>query len=66
MVSPYQVWMLGRLSDVMATAFEDEAQSSLLRNMVAGFDGGPEILDLPKRLKECRLRQQFEPLFVNQ
>jgi hypothetical protein len=66
MVSPYQVWVLGRLSDVMATAFEDEAQSSLLRTMLAGFDGGPEILDLPKRLKGCRLRKQFEQLFVNQ
>jgi hypothetical protein len=34
--------------------------------MLSRFEGGSEILDLPKRLNDCRLRKQFEQMFVDQ
>lgn len=64
MVSPYQVWMLGRLSDAMAGSMEEAAQAEQLRSFIGGFAAGEEILDLPERLKGCRLRKEFEQLFV--
>ena len=64
MVSPYQVWMLGRLSDAMTSSFDDESEVAVLKNMLSCFVEGPEILDLPERLKGCRLRKQFEQLFI--
>jgi glutathione S-transferase len=64
MVSPYQVWMLGRLSDAMLSSFDDASEAAVLKTMLSCFDGGSEILDLPERLKGCRLRKHFEQLFL--
>jgi glutathione S-transferase len=64
MVSPYQIWMLCRLSDAMQEYFEDEIQCALLKDLLAEMDGGLEILDLPRLLTGCRLRKKFEQLFV--
>lgn len=63
MVSPYQVWMLGRLADAMAPAFDDPQASGLLQAWLAGFSGGAELLALPARLSGCRLRKAFENLY---
>ena len=64
MVSPYQVWMLCRLSDAMAVTFDDDTLSAELKGFLAGFPGGLEILELPQRLAGCRLEKRFEQLFV--
>jgi glutathione S-transferase len=65
MVSPYQVWMLCRLSDAMRECFEDDDHRAVLRVLLADMDGGIEILDLPQRLEGCRLRKRFEQIFVD-
>ncbi|MEM7016784.1 MAG: glutathione binding-like protein [Pseudomonadota bacterium] len=66
MVSPYQVWMLGRLSEAMSASFEDDAQSARLKGLLTDLNGGLEIFGLSQRLKGCRLRKQFEQLFVEE
>ena len=62
MVSAYQVWMLCRLSDAM----DFSSVRTELDAFLAGIPGGPEILELPQRLEGCRLRKQFEQLYVDQ
>ena len=63
MVSPYQVWMLGRLADAMAPAFDDPQASGALQAWLADFADGAELLALPARLSGCRLRKALENLY---
>ena len=65
MVSPYQVWMMCRLSDAMQSHLEDDTQRADLEGFLTHLDAGTEILELPRRLKDCRLRKQFEQLFAD-
>lgn len=64
MVSPYQVWMLCRISDAMSEQFNDQHQSARLEDLLAGFQGGSEIIMLPQLLRGCRLHKKFEQLFI--
>ncbi len=64
MVSPYQVWMLGRMHDAMAASRADKDQLAKLTSLLSNFDGGPEVLNLQDRLKGCRLHKSLEQLFV--
>ncbi len=65
MVSPYQVWMLGRLSDAMAPPSSNTNQMASLTQFLEDFASGTELLELPERLKNCRMRKQFEHLYVD-
>jgi glutathione S-transferase len=60
MVSPYQIWMLGRLSDAMQNETNDENMMSLL----AKFKDGQDLLTLQAHLKGCRLQKEFERLYA--
>jgi glutathione S-transferase len=64
MVSAYQVWMLRRLSDAMNFSATGAELSEFLGSIPGG--GGAEILELPKRLEGCRIRKQFEQLYVDE
>jgi glutathione S-transferase len=66
MVSPYQVWMLGRISDAMAEHFNDPHQSARLEDLLAVFRDGVEITTLPQLLRGCRLQKKFEQIFIAQ
>lgn len=63
MVSPYQVWMLGRLSDAMRASLEDAAARTRVSKLLSEFDGGEDILELPTLLANCRLTKRFEQLY---
>lgn len=63
MVSPYQVWMLGRLADAMAEHFHDPQANGTLQALLGGFSDGAELLSLPESLRGCRLRKDFEKLY---
>ena len=56
--------MLRRLSDAMNFS----AAGAELRAFLGGIPGGggAEILELPQRLEGCRLRKQFEQLYVDE
>ena len=62
MVSPYQVWMLGRLADAMGAFILEPSPS--IQALLAEFEHGAELLELPQRLQSCRLRKEFEQLYV--
>lgn len=64
MVSPYQVWMLGRLSDAMSHAFDNKEMRSTLEKLVKTFRDGEELLNLPEMLAGSRLRREFDLLYV--
>jgi hypothetical protein len=65
MVSAYQVWMLGRLSDAMADAFESGAGNESLHMLLADVGGPEEFLSLSGLLSGCRLRKHFEQLYAD-
>ncbi len=66
MVSPYQVWMLGRLSDAMSAHFENDAHHAQLTAMLTDFKAGPELLSLPTLIRDCRLHKRFEQLYIGE
>lgn len=64
MVSPYQVWMLQRLTDAMADNLANEQQKASITALIQPFTGASDFLDLPQQLASCRIRKQFEQLFA--
>ncbi len=64
MVSPYQIWMLGRICDAMASHFGNDQDSARLQELLVTFAAGTEILTLPNMLTDCRLEKRFERLFA--
>ena len=52
MVVPYQMWMLDRLEAALA-----DADPTSLRDWLARFERGEEILELDTRLEGCRVRK---------
>lgn len=62
-VSPYQIWMLGRMSDAMAEPFAAAQSRAELESLLRPFDGGSELLSLPELIAPCRLRKEFEQLY---
>ncbi len=63
MVIPYQVWMLGRLERVLAACTADAAGRKAIEELLAGFEGGPELLELGSLLAGCRIRKEGGRLF---
>lgn len=58
MVVPYQMWMLDRLEAALA-----DADPGSLRDWLARFERGEEILELDTRLEGCRVRKDGGRLF---
>ena len=64
MVSPYQIWMLGRMSDAMQPDFENSRANAILAEFLAKFQNGEELLGLPERLIGSHLRKEFDLLYA--
>ncbi len=60
MVSAYQVWMLGRISDAVASDLAEQKLSEFL----SSFDSGPDFETLPELIQGCRIKKQFEQLYA--
>ena len=63
MVIPYQMWMLGRVERVLAACTADAAGRAAVEELLAGFGGGPELLELGRILAGCRIREEGGRLF---
>jgi glutathione S-transferase len=63
MVIPYQIWMLGRVARVLADCTADAAGRTAIEELLAGFAGGPELLELDRLLAGCRLHKVGGRLF---
>jgi len=63
MVIPYQIWMLERVERALAACTADAAGRASVEALLAGFEGGPELLELDRLLAGCRIRKQGGRLF---
>jgi glutathione S-transferase len=63
MVIPYQIWMLQRVERVLAACTASDSARAAVEDMLAGFDGGPELLELGQMLAGCRVRKDGGRLF---
>lgn len=61
MVTPYHVYMLQRLADVVDEAAD--AGGDVVSAWLTRFKHGPELLELNERLQCCRVRKQGAQLF---
>jgi len=64
MASPYQIWMIQRMNNAMSSALGNEEQKADLADFLTGFRDGTALLELDQHLKGCRVRKQFEQIFV--
>ncbi len=65
MVIPIQVWMLQRLSDVLARCCATSEGASRIGTFLEHFDQGRQLLDLPDLLKGCRVKKVKSKLFAH-
>jgi glutathione S-transferase len=63
MVIPYQIWMLQRVEQVLAACSADAAGRAAVEGLLAGFEGGSELLELGGLLAGCRIRKAGGRLF---
>jgi len=63
MVIPYQIWMLQRVERVLAACTTDAPGRAAIEELLAGFEGGPELLELARLLAGCRIRKEGGRLF---
>ncbi len=63
MVIPYQMWMLQRVERVLAECTASAAGRAAIEGLLAGFEGGPELLELDRILAGCRTRKEGGRLF---
>jgi hypothetical protein len=63
MVIPYQMWMLARVERVLAACTADAAGRAAVEELLAGFAGSPELLELGRILAGCRVRKEGGRLF---
>ena len=63
MVIPYQIWMLQRVERVLAACTAGAAGRAAIEELLTGFEGGPELLELGRLLAGCRIRKQGGRLF---
>jgi glutathione S-transferase len=63
MVVPYQMWMLGRLEDILARARASDAGTGAIDELLARVPGGTDLLSLSDRLEGCRVRKVDGRLF---
>lgn len=63
MVIPYQVWMLQRLAAELRCCTATSRGREAVESLLAGFEGGPELLTLDERLADCHLLKQGALLF---
>ena len=61
MVTPYHVYMLQILADVVDVAAD--ASGDVVSAWLTQFKHGPELLELSERLQHCRVRKQGAQLF---
>lgn len=64
MVVPYQFWMLQRVERILAACLASAAGRASVESMLAGFERGPELLELPRLLAGCRVRKAGAQLFA--
>ncbi len=60
---PYQIWMLQRVERVLAACTADPAGRAAITSLLAGFENGPELLELGPLLAGCRIRKRGGRLF---
>ena len=63
MVVPYQIWMLQRLEKAIASARAAPAGEQALKNFLAQWSDGSELLALGQFLQGCRVRKEGARLF---
>lgn len=63
MVVPYQIWMLQRLADVVASCTSDVVQRAAVETMLARWPRGTELLKVDDLLADCRIRKEGGLLF---
>jgi glutathione S-transferase len=63
MVIPYQIWMLQRVERVLAACTANAAGRAAIEELLAGFEDGPELLELARLLAGCRIRKEGGRLF---
>ena len=55
MVVPYQMWMLGRLHEVLTRAVASPAGRGAVEELLGRIAGGSDLLTLRDRLAGCRV-----------
>jgi glutathione S-transferase len=63
MVVPYQMWMLQRVEQALVACTASAAGRAATEAFLAGFDRGPELLELGHILAGCRMRKEGARLF---
>lgn len=64
MASPYQVWMLTRISRAMEAEMTSQGLRSELEEFLSSFNDGTELLDLENLLADCNIVKNYEQLSV--
>ena len=64
MVVPYQMWMLGRLQEVLSETLGTPEGRPQVEALLARV-GGSDLLSLPERLAGCRVRKQGARLYAD-
>ena len=63
MVIPYQMWMLGRLLEVLEAATAESGARTRVQDWLGQFEGGRELLDLGTLLSGCRVEKRDAQLY---